>query len=136
MVVYASEGQLPPGTYLGDCAVSGGTLRGYLQEALGLYGGKLCIRIAPVYMDFPLPCPSGVGRSLSADEAQALRQGAPCLFSPELGTNYFTRVIQGQAHVVLLDSPETLTQKFDLCQSLGVSMALVEDPALRRQLSG
>ena len=134
MVVYTSEGCLPPGTYLGDCAVSGGTLRGYLREALDLYGSRLCIRIAPVYMDFPLPCPSGVGQPLTATALSALRQGAPCFFSPELGTEYFTCLRQGQAHVVLLDSLESLKKKLELCRSLGVSMVLVEDPALRQQL--
>ena len=37
MVVYGSEERLPPGTYLGDCAVSGGTLAHYLRQALALY---------------------------------------------------------------------------------------------------
>ena len=135
MVVYTSEGCLPPGTYLGDCAVSGGTLRGYLQEALGLYGSKLCIRIAPVYMDFPLPCPSGLGRSLSAEAAKEMRQGAACCYSPDLGTEYYTCLRQGQAHVILLDSLDSLKQKLELCRSLGVSMVLVEDLKLRQRLA-
>ncbi len=134
MVVYGCEEQLPPGTYLGDCAVSGGTLAGYLRQALGLYGKNLCIRIAPVYMDFPLPCPGGVGRTLTAAELKSLRREEPCFFSPALGTEYFTCFRQSQAHAVLFDSMSSLQKKLALCRELGVHMVLIEDPELRRQL--
>ena len=136
MVVYGSEEQLPPGTYVGDCAVSGGTLEDYLRQALALYGARLCVRIAPVYMDFPLPCPGGVGQILSAEALKALRQGEPCFRSQALGTEYFTCLRQGQAHAVLFDSLDSLKGKLALCRRLGVSMALIEDQALRRQLDG
>ena len=134
MVVYVCEERLPPGTYLGDCAVSGGTLENYLRQALGLHGKNLCIRIAPVYMDFPLPCPGGVGRPLSAEELRSLRREEPCFFSPALCTEYFTCVRQGQAHAVLFDSMNSLQKKLALCREVGVSMVLIEDPELRRRL--
>ena len=136
MVVYGSEERLPPGTYLGDCAVSGGTLAHYLRQALALYGKNLCIRIAPVYMDFPQPCPGGSGRPLTEPELEALRREEPCFYSPALGTEYFTCLRQGQAHAVLFDSLDSLKKKLDLCREVGVSMVLIEDPELRRRLGG
>lgn len=134
ITVYSRESELPPGCYLADCAVSGGTLRDYLQKAQEAAGGRLCIRIAPVYMDFSLPCPSGVGRPLTVAELQALHQGSPCYFSQALCTEYFTFLREGQAHVVLFDSLTSLRAKYKAVEAAGISMVLIEDPALQAQL--
>ena len=72
-------------------------------------------------MEFPLPCPSGRGRLLSAEALEALRRElAPAVFfSPELCADYFT-FRRGQEHrLVLFDSPETLVKKLRLAKRLG-----------------
>ena len=134
ITVYTQESQIPPGSYLADCAVSGGTLGEYLRTAMEAAQGRLCIRIAPVYMDFPLPCPSGVGRTLTAQELRTLHGSAPCYFSEALCTEYFTYLRDGAAHVVLFDSVGSLRAKYQAVQAAGVPMVLIADPALRQQL--
>lgn len=133
--VCSSIREIPPGYFLADCATSGGTLQVFLRKALEASGGKLCLRIAPVYMDFPLPCPSGTGRVLSLSELQTLHQGQPCYFSRALCTEYFTLLQDGQAHAVLFDSLRSLRAKYDAAVSCGIPLVLLEDAALRRKIT-
>ena len=53
-----------------------------------------------------------------------------------LCTEYFTYLRDGTAHAVLFDSADSLRKKYSALQKAGVPMALIEDPALRAQLSG
>ncbi len=136
MTVCSSVQDIPSGFFLTDCAVSGGRLADFLQNALQAAEGRLCIRLAPVYMAFPLPCPSGIGRPLTAAELSLLHGDAPCQFSKDLCTEYFTCLQEGQAQVVLFDSLRSLREKYRIAAACGVPMVLIEDPALRRQLPG
>lgn len=135
ITVYARETQLPDGCFLADCAVSGGRLRDYLVSALAAAEGRLCVRIAPVFMDFTLPCLSGIGQTLTLEALKSLRGNTPCHFSEALCTQYFTYLQDDCAHVAFFDSVDTLRQKLQIAEAVGVSMALIEDPALRQQLS-
>ena len=135
MTVYQSRRDLPAGCFLTECAVSGGTLRAFLRDALRDADGRLCVHIRPVYMDFSLPCPSGTGQPLTARQLQDLHTGQPCHFSEPLCTEYFTYLQEQQLHVVLFDSPDSLRRKFHTAEACGVPMALIEDPALRNLLT-
>ena len=118
--------ELPSGCYLTDCAVSGGSLEAFLSSACSAVSGRLCVRISPVYMDFPLPCFGGAGRELSRQEAQELR-GNRCLhISHSLCTGYFTCLRQGSLHLVLFDTQETLQGKLQRCRTAGVPYVLLE----------
>lgn len=128
--VFSSIGSLPPKTLLTDCAVSGGTLEGFLKDALRLSHGQLCIRLQYVHMDFSLPCLSGVGTPLTQEQAAGLRKGRCVYFSGPLCTEYFTFFQQKCLHGVLSDTPETLIKKLRLAERLGVPYALAEDPAV------
>lgn len=118
--------ELPSGCYLTDCAVSGGSLETFLSSALSAAQGRLCVRISPVYMDFPLPALNGAGRELSRQEAQGLR-GNCCLHtSPALCTGYFTYHRQNSLHLVLFDTRETLQRKLQCCRTAGIPYVLIE----------
>ena len=134
MTVCSSLTSLPPGCFLCDCAVSGGTLDSFLHSARKEAEGLLCVRLAPVYMDFTLPCPGGVGKTLTAAELKALYPGTTCYFSKSLCTEYFTYAKDCQAHVVLFDSLRSLQEKYRRIRAAGIPYVLIEDPALRSKL--
>ena len=118
--------ELPSGCYLTDCAVSGGSLEAFLSSACAAAQGRLCVRISPVYMDFPLPCFRGTGRALSRQEAQSLRGNCRLHLSHALCTGYFTCLHQGSLHLVLFDTQETLKRKLQCCRTAGVPYVLIE----------
>lgn len=134
MTVCTSVRALPPGYCLAECGVSGGLFTDYLRAVLEAAEGRLCLRLSPIRMEFPLPCPTGQGRALSEAELVRLRGDAPCYFSDALCTEYFTLLRQGAAWTVLFDTERSLREKLRRAEACGVPMALVEDPALRRLL--
>lgn len=134
MTVFAREEEVPAGVYLADCAVSGGSLLSYLRAAMEAAAGKLCAVIEPVSMDFPLPCPSGVGKALTATELKQRRGNAPCYFSETLCTEYFTYQANGTAHAVLFDSSKSLREKLNVVEAAGITMVLIPDSGLRKTL--
>ena len=121
-------------------AVSGGDFRAYLKEAAAKRGAEnLALDVERLRMDFPLPCPSGVGTPLSEAELQR-RLTAHTFFSPELCARYCTYVDQGNVHFLLYDDAETLNRKVRVAAELGFAAAFflwpeVEDiaPKLRWQ---
>lgn len=136
ITVFSSMDHLPQGTYLADCAVSGGTLEDFLKRALQFSHKLLCVRMKMVYMDFTLPCPTGVGTPLNEAQASALLAKRMPVFSPALCTNYVTFLEDQRLHAVLADSPETLRKKLRLAESLGVPYALAETEQIYRLLGG
>ena len=110
---------------MADCAISGGTLKTFITDALKAAQGKLCLRIFPVYVDFPLPCPPGQEQIIPYDACMALCQNRPRYASQALGAEYFTYTEHERLHAVLCDTPDTLRQKLRLADSLGVPYALV-----------
>ncbi|MBE6995574.1 MAG: hypothetical protein E7429_02415 [Ruminococcaceae bacterium] len=117
---------IPDAAILLDTALSGGSLTEHLQEAAARWGThRLALDVSRVRMQFPLPCPSGVGTSLSEEVFQALMaQEAPAVFfSPELCARYFTYVSSGATRFVLFDDADTLKEKLRLGQQFGISAA-------------
>ena len=115
----------PQSMVLIGTAVSGGTLEERLQEAAQQYGGRMALDAERLRMDFRLPCRSGIGTPLSAEEFAALqeREKPTVFFSPALCARYFTYQQPGETHFVLFDDAETLKRKLRLGQQAGALAA-------------
>lgn len=115
-------------------ALSGGTLRGRLEEAAAQYGaGRVTLAVERVAADFFLPAPSGQGHPLSQEELKALmNEREPAVFfSNELCAHYFTYMNrQNGAHFVLFDDAASIRKKLYLARSLDISDALLPYPAV------
>ena len=110
-------------------ALSGGTLKGRLTQAVDQYGAEhLALDLQRLAMDFPLPCPGGQGTPLTLPQLEALAAGRPTFYSDALCARYFTLTRQGQTHFVLFDDARTLRRKLDLARQLGIRDALVMLP--------
>ncbi len=105
-------------------AVSGGSLRQRLEEAVGRYAPRpvalYCQRLA---MDFLLPSPNGEGSALTLDQLARLREGHTVYFSPDLCARYFTYRARTHTHFVLFDDADTLQRKLTLGEDLGIKAA-------------
>jgi len=111
----------PTATVLISSAISGGDFRAYLREA-ARSKGRFALDIERLRMDFPLPCPGGVGRPMSVEELNS-RMPAVTFFSQELCARYFTYSEKGQTHFVLYDTAETLLRKASVAEELGFAAA-------------
>lgn len=118
-----------------SCAVSGGTLEGFIQKTLEETGGKLCLRISPQYIASPLPCPGGAGTPLKPRELEQLYHGQAVHYSEAFKMEYFTYLEQGRLHTVLFDSERSLREKFYLAKRLNVPMVFIPEPFLRKALT-
>lgn len=107
-------------------ALSGGSLRELLEEAVRKYGtAPLALGVERIAMDFPLPCRNGYGTPLAPEALTTLRQrcGAKVFFSEALCAKYFTYRSDGETRLVLFDDDETVSRKLALAQSLGIEQA-------------
>lgn len=110
-------------------AVSGGTLRTCLGEAVQRHGAQRCmLDCRRLMMDFPIPCPSGLGAPLTREALAQRSKGATSFFSAELGARYFTYRTRGETHLVLYDDAQTLRAKLRLGEELGIRRALFQYP--------
>lgn len=113
-------------------ALSGGSLRVRLEEAVSQYGAnRLALAIERVAQDFFLPSPTGQGLPLSQDELRArMEQLQPSVFfSEELCARYFTYMSrQNGAHFVLFDDAASIGKKLRLARSLDIGDALLPYP--------
>lgn len=113
-------------------AVSGGSLQDHLRQSVQRWGGanRLALDVERLRMDFPLPCPTGLGEPLTREELEArLREASP-FFSQELCARYCTYTRNGQLHFVLFDDAETLRQKLRTGASMGFAAAFLMWPEI------
>ncbi len=105
-------------------ALSGGSLRQRLEEALARFGeSRTVLALERRAEDFRLPSPTGSGRPLTGRELEELRQRlAPSVFfSGELCARYFTYMSREDgAHFVLFDDSDTLRRKVDVARNLNI----------------
>lgn len=109
-------------------ALSGGTLRGRLEEAASRYGReRVCLWLERTAEDFLLPSPSGAGAPLTLEELNDRRkeQGASVFFSPELCAHYFTYMSGGKGHFVLFDDAGSMSRKLTQAGQMGISTAFL-----------
>lgn len=132
LALYVPEAYAPaaPSAIVPVCtALSGGNLTQRLRQAVSLRGaGRLALDAERLRMEFPLPCPSGEGRPLTAEALAELteREKPAVFFSADLGARYFTYVRDGQPRFVLFDDGDTLVQKLRLGQALGARAAFFQ----------
>ena len=106
-------------------AISGGSLRRRLEEAVDLYGAdRIVLNLRRVAEDFYLPAPHGSGHPMTQEELAQRRKrvDATQFYSPDLCAHYFTYMSRETgAHFILFDDEESLRKKRELAASLGVS---------------
>lgn len=104
-----------------DTQISGGELEAYLRALLAVWGARLWVWLEPICMRFPVPCPTGVGETVSAAALQDICARYPSHFSPELLCRYcFFSGSEGRPSVVLFDTDDTCREKLALLRRLGV----------------
>jgi len=104
-------------------AISGGSFRRRLEEAVGRYGAaRVALDLQRLRMRFPLPCPGGEGIPLSAEELSVLQKELrPAVFySADLCARYFTYSRDHKRYFVLFDDADTLLRKIRTAQELGI----------------
>ena len=118
---------VPRARVLVSTAISGGTLRERLESAVRRYGAERTVAaLERRAEDFPLPCRTGCGRALTAEELIQLRRKvqANVYWSPELCARYFTYVQEQRPHFVLFDDRETMRAKRKTAQAVGISVCM------------
>lgn len=115
-------GDAPEAAVLLCTALSGGTLQQLLEEAVGRFGvQRIALDLQRLQMEFPLPCPSGEGTPLTAQELAQRRQGCSVYYCDGLCARYFTCRSDGETRFVLFDDADTLQRKMALAEGLGIS---------------
>lgn len=111
-------------------ALSGGTLRGRLDDARASFGAKrLALDLQRLRMSFPLPCPTGEGRPLAGGELETLlAEGPSVFFSADLGAKYFTCTRDGRRRFVLFDDAQTLRWKIRVGNERGAQAGFLMYP--------
>lgn len=127
---------LPQTVALICTAISGGSLRQYLDDNLLQFGSaRIALDLQRLRMDFPLPCPGGVGTPLSGEELRQLLAQHPSVFySRDLCAKYFTYNRDGKNHFVLFDDGDTLQKKLQIGEQLGISTAFALYPEVEELL--
>lgn len=110
-----------------ETALSGGNLKERLGEAAEQYHGQVALTVERLRMDFPLPCPTGIGRNLTEEEFRQLREEhhPSSYFSPDLCARYFTYRQNGETRFVLFDDADTFRRKLRLGTEAGYQAAFL-----------
>lgn len=115
-------------TVLVCTAVTGGSLRAHLQQAITRYGaGRIALDCQRLMTDYPLPS-SGIGSPLPREEWAKLAAGRPIYYSDELCARYFTWRSGSQMHFVLYDDADTMQRKIALGGELGIAEGFLMYP--------
>ncbi len=112
-------------------ALSGGSLRQRLEDALQQYRGRVALAVERVAEDFFLPSPTGQGTPLSREELKArMEERSPSVFfSSELCAHYFTYMSkQNGAHFILFDDAGSIRKKLQIARSLDIEDAILAYP--------
>lgn len=113
-------------------ALSGGSLRHHLREAIDAYGlERVALGLQWSCEDFSLPAREGSGVPLSWNELKVLRQRRRpnVYFSNDLCAHYFTYMPTGESpHFVLFDDAESMAKKLDLAREMGIREAFLPYP--------
>jgi len=104
---------LPQAGLLISSAISGGTLRERFLEAAAAAPRRCWLLLEPMRMEFPLPCPTGTGQSISAIDCRNV------FYSEALCCQYTHFIRSGTGFMLLWDTDETLQRKLALAKSCG-----------------
>ncbi len=128
--VHESCGHTAPAALVLVCtALPNGDIDRRLRECCRAFGAdRIVLDLQRLRMDFPLPCPTGSGDPLTAEQLALLQGGRQVFYAKELGVRYFTYRRGGETRFVLLDDAVTLRRKAALGESLGIRRALLTLP--------
>ena len=124
-------GRVPGSIAVVGTAISGGSFRQRLEEAVSAFGGgRLALDVRRLTMDFSLPSPSGEGAPISPQQLRELLEELRpnTFYSRDLCAKYFTYTRAEQAHFVLFDDADTIRRKLHTGQNLGFSAAFLLYP--------
>ena len=124
-------GRVPGSIAVVGTAISGGSFRQRLEEAVAAFGGgRLALDVRRLTMDFSLPSPSGEGTPISPQQLRELLEELRpnTFYSRDLCAKYFTYTRAEQAHFVLFDDADTIRRKLHTGQNLGFSAAFLLYP--------
>ena len=112
----------PHGQVLICTALSGGSLAELLTEACHRYRPeRIALDLQRLMMEFPLPCPTGVGTPLTIRELQQRRQGRSVYYCDGLCARYFTRRQSSETRFILFDDADTLRRKIARAEGMGIT---------------
>ncbi len=118
----------PHGNVLISSALSGGSLKARLEDAVTAYGlPRVTLAVEPMAEDFTLPAADGQGRPLAQEELQTLlgTRRPNVFYSGELCAHYFTFLQQGMPHFILFDNAGSVREKLALARQLALRFAVV-----------
>lgn len=119
-------------------AISGGSLRLYLREAMDTYGPeRVALGLQWSCEDFTLPAREGSGAPLTWQELTALRRSRRpnVYFSDDLCAHYFTYLpTGGSAHFILFDDAQSMANKLALAREMGIREAFLPCPERMEEL--
>ncbi len=114
----------PQATVLVNTAVTGGTLKSCLDDAVRRFGSaRIALDLERLRLDFTLPHSAGLRRALSLTELRRLREGKALYLSEELCARYFTYRAGNDNHYVLFDDAQTLRRKAAMAENMGIREA-------------
>ena len=121
-------------------ALSGGSLRQRLEEAVERYGPqRTTLAVERVAEDFFLPSPAGQGRPLSPEAlGRLMEERSPSVFfSTELCAHYFTYMSrENGAHFVLFDDAGSIRKKLQVARQAGIRHGVLSYPQTEDLLDG
>lgn len=119
-------------------ALSGGSLRRYLREAIDGYGvQRVALGLQWSCEDFVLPARDGSGRSMTrAELSELLEKRRPAVyFSDDLCAHYFTYMpTGGSPHFILYDDGESMEKKLRMAAEMGIGEAFLPCPEAQEEL--
>ena len=104
---------LPRCGVLISSAISGGTFSQRVEEAARAYPRRCWLLLEPLSMEFPLPCPTGVGKEIP------ITNDGKSFYSEALCCQYTHFVQNQQGRMVLWDTADTLGRKLELARAAG-----------------
>lgn len=132
-------GRVPGAKVVVSTALSGGSLRQHLREAVDTYGlERVVLGLQWSCEDFTLPARNGSGTPLSFGALAELRKKRrpSVYFSDDLCANYFTYMPTGESpHFILFDDAVSMERKLLLAREMGIGEAFLPCPEDGEELS-
>lgn len=127
---YAAK--VPGAKVVVSTALSGGSLRRYLREAIDAYGvERVVLGLEWSCEDFILPSRDGSGRPMTRGELKELQQKRRpnVYFSDDLCAHYFTYMpTGGSPHFILYDDAASMENKLRMAAEMGIREGFLPMP--------
>lgn len=132
-------GRVPGTKVVISTALSGGSLRHHLREAIDAYGlERVVLGLQWSCEDFALPARNGSGTPLTGKELAELRKKRrpSVYFSDDLCAHYFTFMpTGGSPHFILYDDAESMEKKLRMAAEMGIKEAFLPYPEAAEELT-